>query len=119
MGKEVLAMEVEMEKQSRAANLLSQIYEFGGLTHQQVVEKVVTYIARNMQGHRDLRIPAAIIGKYCQRGGCDVRNLEVMLNQIGWHLVYKHRMDHDDVQAILDELVFKMVAQGRMRHGRL
>lgn len=115
-------MRVETEKQNRAEFLLNtirRIFEFGSLTHSQVVGKVVDYITRNTYSHRDLRIPANIIGKYCQRNSCSVRNLEVMLNQIGWHLVNKHKIEHDDVQAILDELVFKMVALGKEKYGKL
>jgi hypothetical protein len=112
-------MEAEMGKlKSRASNILSGIYEFGGLSHQEVVAKVVSFLVK-AQSHRDLRIPAGIIHKYCKRKKCNVPTLETMLNQIGYTLVYKHGWSMEEAQGVLDDLVEKIVAIGRLEYGRM
>lgn len=110
---------VNTEKlKSRASNILSDICEFGGLTHQEMVNKVADIMARS-QSHRDLRVPAGIIHKYCKRKKCNVASLETILNQIGFILVNKYRWSMEEAQGALNDLVEKIVAVGRLEFGRI
>lgn len=109
---------VKEENSTRASNILSSMNEFGGLSHTEMVDKVVDLV-NNAKTHRDLRIPAAVLNKYCQRNKCSVDNLELLLNQIGWQLMYKYNWQRNEAQSMLDDLVEKIVALGRLKYGKI
>lgn len=118
-------MAQEMEKQkSRASELLSNFYEFMNpmardrARYESTVRTVVAMLAK-AGSHRDLRGPAMEIHKFCRKVGCDVQALELLLNVIGSKLMNDHGWSYDETEAVLNDLIHKMVAMGRFVHGRI
>jgi len=107
-----------MEKrETRASELLSSISEIGGMNYEKTVQLVAALMSK-AKFHRDLRAPAEAINTFCKKSACNVQTLETMLNQIGYVLMQRHGWSFEEAEAALNELVQKMVAIGRMRHGR-
>jgi hypothetical protein len=85
------------------------------MNYSDMVKSITDMLARNS---RDLDRPGYILYEYCSETRCSSNTLEKILQQVGFGLVTRHRVPHGAAQHIINMLLNRVVALGRIKHGR-